>query len=176
MIGTLDLPTALETTTRNLTLRRAHHGDLLPLLELLADDPVSTSRGDEAFPKDATHYAQVLAGLLQDPSNELLVLVNPAGELMATMQLTRIPGLTRRGATRLQIEAVRVSSNHRSSGIGSAMMRWVLESAAPAIGASLVQLTSDAARTSAHRFYEQLGFRGSHRGFKYQLAANVGTP
>lgn len=93
-----------------------------------------------------------------------------AGEPIATMQLTRIPGLTRRGATRLLIEAVRVSSAHRSSGIGSAMMTWVVEVAAPAAGATLVQLTSDAARVDAHRFYERLGFVGSHRGFKYQLA------
>jgi len=170
MIGTLELPSALEATTSDLTLRRAHRDDLLPLLKLLADDPVSTNRGDEAVPEDVTRYAEVLTDLIQDPSNELLVLVSPAGELMATMQLTRIPGMTRRGATRLQIEAVRVSSLHRSSGIGSAMMKWVLESAAPATGASLVQLTSDDARTDAHRFYERLGFVGSHRGFKYQVA------
>jgi hypothetical protein len=36
-------------------------------------------------------------------------------------------------------------------------------------GAAMVQLTSDAARTDAHRFYERLGYVGSHVGFKYTL-------
>jgi GNAT superfamily N-acetyltransferase len=85
------------------------------------------------------------------------------------MQLTRIPGLSRRGATRLLVEVVRVSSARRSSGIGSALMRWTTDVAAPALGAALVQLTSDEARTDAHRFYERLGFVGSHRGFKYAV-------
>lgn len=75
MIGTLELPSALEASTSDLTLRRAHRGDLLPLLKLLADDPVSTNRGDEAVPEDVTRYAEVLTDLIQDPSNELLVLV-----------------------------------------------------------------------------------------------------
>lgn len=49
------------------------------------------------------------------------------------------------------------------------MMHWVTGTAAPAIGAPLVQLTSDEARQDAHRFYERLGFVGSHRGFKYKV-------
>lgn len=71
-------------------------------------------------------------------------------------------------ALRLLVEAVRVSSTLRSSGIGSALMEWVTHAAVGATGAGLVQLTSDAARTDAHRFYERLGFVGSHVGFKYR--------
>jgi GNAT superfamily N-acetyltransferase len=74
--------------------------------------------------------------------------------------------MARRGARRLLVEAVRVRTDLRSAGIGSAAMRWVGEQAAPALGAAMVQLTSDAARTDAHRFYERLGYVGSHRGFK----------
>lgn len=85
------------------------------------------------------------------------------------MQLTQIPGMARRGSTRLLIEAVRVRSDYRANGIKSAMMRWVTGSATPAIEASLVQLTSDEAPKDAHRFYERLGFVGSHRGFKYKM-------
>jgi GNAT superfamily N-acetyltransferase len=88
---------------------------------------------------------------------------------MGTFQLTRIPGMARQGSTRLLVEAVRVRSDLRSGGIGGAMMRWVTDVAAPALGVSLVQLTSDAARTDAHRFYERLGFTGSHVGFKYRV-------
>lgn len=85
------------------------------------------------------------------------------------MQLTVIPGMARRGSTRLLVEAVRVSSERRSAGIGGEMMRWVMGPAALACGASLVQLTSDAARVDARRFYERLGFVGSHVGFKYHV-------
>jgi len=97
------------------------------------------------------------------------VVVNEVNEPLATMQLTRIPGMARRGSTRLLIEAVRVRSDYRSSGIGTGMMRWVTGTAAPSVEASLVQLTSDEARQDAHRFYERLGFIGSHRGFKYKI-------
>ena len=36
-------------------------------------------------------------------------------------------------------------------------------------GARMVQLTSDARRADAHRFYERLGFEPSHVGFKLLL-------
>lgn len=90
--------------------------------------------------------------------------------MVGTMQLTRLPGLPRVGATRLQIEGVRVASTERARGLGTAMLRWAIERA-PELGASLVQLTSDAARTDAHRFSEHLGFTASHVGFKLAVGA-----
>jgi GNAT superfamily N-acetyltransferase len=89
--------------------------------------------------------------------------------VVGTLQLTVIPGMARRGSTRLLVEAVRVASTERSSGIGSALMRWVVGEAAIDLRAPLVQLTSDAARTDAHRFYRRLGFVDSHVGFKYAV-------
>ncbi|MHC6592675.1 GNAT family N-acetyltransferase [Arthrobacter sp. C152] len=169
MILTLDLPVTLRTRTQEFTLRRASSGDLAALMLLLADDPISAARGDIAQDSDADAYRSALTAIVADPSNELLMVVDETGEAIATMQLTLIPGMARRGSTRLLVEAVRVRSDSRSGGIGSAMMRWVMESAAPALKASLVQLTSDEARRDAHRFYERLGFVGSHRGFKYQV-------
>lgn len=169
MISTLNLPVILSVKAHELTLRRASDNDLTALMLLLADDPISATRGDKASASDAAAYRSALTAIVTDPSNDLLVVVNEADEPLATMQLTRIPGMARRGSTRLLIEAVRVRSDNRSNGIGSAMMRWVTRSAAPALEASLVQLTSDEARQDAHRFYERLGFVGSHRGFKYRV-------
>ena len=85
--------------------------------------------------------------------------------MVATMQLTFLPGLARRGASRMQIEAVRVDGDLRGNGIGSAMIRWAVAEAGRR-GAALVQLTSDNTRLDAHRFYERLGFVQSHAGFK----------
>ena len=169
MINSLNLPVTLIAKAQEFTLRRATDSDLRALMVLLADDPISATRGDRADDSDAAAYRSALSAIVADPSNDLLVVANETDDPLATMQLTRIPGMARRGSTRLLIEAVRVRSDYRSSGIGSAMMRWVTGSAAPSIEASLVQLTSDEARQDAHRFYERLGFVGSHRGFKYKV-------
>ncbi|SFR70688.1 Ribosomal protein S18 acetylase RimI [Agromyces sp. CF514] len=169
MLPSLDLPATLDTRTGTVLLRRADPADLDALMALLSDDPISASRGDVASSDDEPAYRAALEEILRDAGNDLLVVEGHAGELAATMQLTRIPGMARRGSTRLLVEAVRVRSDLRSAGIGGAMMRWVTEVAAPALGSSLVQLTSDAARVDAHRFYERLGFVGSHIGFKYRV-------
>ena len=78
--------------------------------------------------------------------------------------------MVRGGATRLLVEAVFVARAARSRGIGTSLMRWVVNAAAPSLGTDLVQLTSDATREGAHRFYQRLGFTASHIGFKLSLA------
>jgi GNAT superfamily N-acetyltransferase len=89
-------------------------------------------------------------------------------EVVGTMQLSFIPGLSRRGALRAQIEAVRVRRDFRDQGLGHAMFEWAIAEARNK-GCSLVQLTSDKSRTGAHRFYERLGFVASHEGMKLTL-------
>ena len=169
MLADLVLPVPLAARVDGVVLRRATTADLAPLMALLADDPVSASRGDRADPGDADLYRDALARVLADPANDLLVATDAAAAVVGTLQLTVIPGMARRGASRLQVEAVRVRSDLRSAGIGGAMMRWVAEDAAPALDAALVQLTSDAARVEAHRFYERLGYSRSHVGFKLRI-------
>jgi len=170
MIAQLQLPRSLESRIGPVTIRRADAGDLEAILALMHDDPISAARGDRPEPGDEAGYAIALAAIVDDTRNELIV-AEVSGEVVATMQLTSIPGLSRRGSTRLLVEAVRVASKLRSSGVGSAMMRWVTDVAAPAVEASIVQLTSDAARSDAHRFYLRLGFVDSHVGFKYQVGS-----
>ncbi|MDQ1178029.1 GNAT family N-acetyltransferase [Microbacterium sp. SORGH_AS_0421] len=169
MLSDLDLPATLTTRIGEVTVRRARPADLPALMALLADDPISAARGDRADAGDEATYDTALRSVLDAPLNDLLVVDDAGGVLIGTLQLTLIPGMARQGATRLLVEAVRVSSSRRSGGIGSAVMRWVMDVAAPATGATLVQLTSDAARVDAHRFYTRLGFVDSHIGFKYAL-------
>ena len=168
MLETLPLPHPFESRAGSAVLRRATRDDADGLIALLADDPISAARGDVASDDDRAAYASALSEILADPSNDLLV-VQLGNAVVGTLQLTSIPGMTRRGSRRLLVEAVRVSSALRSSGIGSAVMRWVADAAAPALHAAMVQLTSDAARTEAHRFYERLGYTGSHVGFKLNV-------
>ncbi|MDQ1136832.1 GNAT superfamily N-acetyltransferase [Microbacterium sp. SORGH_AS 1204] len=166
MLADLALPATLTARAGALTVRRATPTDLPALMALLADDPISAARGDRADTADAATYEAALRSVLDAPLNDLLVVDDATGALVGTLQLTVIPGMARRGATRLLVEAVRVASSRRSGGIGSAVMQWVVHVAAPATGTSLVQLTSDAARVDAHRFYTRLGFADSHIGFK----------
>ena len=158
----------LPLAAGSVILRRATLDDLPAIIALLADDPISAARGDVASSGDIPAYERAFAVIDVDPAQQLLVATSDAGDVLGTMQLTTIPGLARAGATRLQIEAVRVRSDQRDRGIGGAMMRWAVAEA-PALGATLVQLTSDAARADAHRFYERLGFTASHVGFKYSV-------
>ncbi|MGN6199478.1 N-acetyltransferase family protein [Humibacter sp.] len=174
MIDRLDLPTSIRTRDATVLVRRATLEDLQAIIELLSDDPISAGRGDIASDEDRPAYAAALNRIIDDPGNELLV-VSRDEAVVGTLQLTVIPGMARRGSTRLLIEAVRVASTERSSGIGSALMRWVVERAAIDVEAALVQLTSDAAREDAHRFYRRLGFVDSHVGFKFQVTLPAST-
>ncbi|WP_373866945.1 GNAT family N-acetyltransferase, partial [Streptomyces angustmyceticus] len=51
---------------------------------------------------------------------------------------------------------------------GSRLIEWAVAES-HTLGCQMVQLTSDATRIDAHRFYERLGFEASHLGFKLQL-------
>ncbi|MBF4562260.1 GNAT family N-acetyltransferase [Microbacterium sp. VKM Ac-2870] len=169
MLERLKVPVSVATSADEIIIRRAHADDARRLMELLADDPISASRGDIADDSDGPVYAAALERVIADAANDLVVAVDAHGAVVGTLQLTLIPGMARRGSTRLLVEAVRVASAQRGAGVGGAMMRWVTERAAVDLGAHLVQLTSDAARVDAHRFYERLGFVGSHVGFKYRV-------
>lgn len=166
VISLLSLPVRLAPS---MDLRNAESRDLDTLITLLSDDPASRSRGDIAADDDRDAYAEGLRDILDDFRDTVVVAVGAHDEILGMMQLTRIPGLARRGSTRLLVEAVRVSASARGQGIGTAMMLWVIDVAAPATGASLIQLTSDAQRTDAHRFYTRLGFADSHVGFKLKV-------
>lgn len=102
-----------------------------------------------------------------DPAHLLLVDVE-RNCVVGTMYLSFIPGLSRRGALRAQIEAVRGHESYRSQGLGTAMFQWAIAEARRR-GCALVQLTTDKTRGDAHRFYDRLGLIASHEGFELQL-------
>ncbi|POH59079.1 GNAT family N-acetyltransferase [Cryobacterium zongtaii] len=149
------------------TLRRALAEDVPAIIGLLADDHLRSAEESTAAQDLAPYLAAFTA--IDEAADQLLVVVDdPAGKVVATQQLTVLPGLARSGATRLQIEAVRVSAALRGNGLGSEMLTWAVEYGRGR-GCRLVQLTSDASRRDAHRFYERLGFASSHVGFKLLL-------
>ncbi|MGW7238794.1 N-acetyltransferase family protein [Streptomyces sp. NPDC054804] len=148
----------------DLDIRAAVADDIPAIVGMLADDPLGARRES---PDDLTPYLSALERLSADPNQQLVVAVRE-GRVVGTLQLTIVPGLSRRGATRSIIEAVRIHADERGSGLGTRFIEWAIEESRRQ-GCQVVQLTSDASRTDAHRFYERLGFTGSHVGFKLEI-------
>ncbi|AWI29914.1 GNAT family N-acetyltransferase [Streptomyces tirandamycinicus] len=148
----------------DLLIRPASRSDVPAIMAMLADDPLGAQRES---PDDPTPYLAAFERLAADP-NQHLVVAERGSRTVGTLQLTMIPGLSRRGATRSIIEAVRIHADERGSGLGTRLIEWAVEESRRQ-GCLLVQLTSDVSRTDAHRFYERLGFEASHVGFKRVL-------
>ncbi|MFH8344921.1 GNAT family N-acetyltransferase [Streptomyces sp. NPDC018045] len=148
----------------DIEIRPATEDDLPAIVVMLADDALGATR---ETPDDLTPYRTAYELLAADPNQHLVVAVR--GERpVGTLQLTVIPGLSRRGSSRSVIEAVRVHSDERGNGLGTRLIEWAITESRT-LGCRLVQLTSDATRVDAHRFYEHLGFEASHLGFKLHL-------
>jgi len=160
------IPALLSTPDATFTLRRAMSDDLTSIIRLLAADQLRASVESDRQ-EDRGVYQQAFDLIDADPAHALIV-VEAGGEVLATMQLTFIPGLARFGAMRMQIEAVRVTESLRGRGLGTQMIEWAIDEARER-GAKLVQLTSDSSRLEAHRFYTKIGFADSHVGFKLGL-------
>lgn len=143
--------------------RRATAADVPAIVALLADDRLGAAREKPGDPA----YDAAFAAIDADP-NQLLAVAERDGTAVGCLQLTFMPGLSHRGAWRGQIESVRVASSERGAGLGRRMLDWAIGECR-ARGCALVQLTSDASRTEARRFYESLGFAASHLGFKLKL-------
>ncbi len=148
----------------DLEIRTAVTEDVPAIVGMLADDPLGSQRES---PDDLTPYLAALERLTVDPNQHLVVAVRES-RVVGTLQLTVVPGLSRKGATRSIIEAVRIHADERGSGLGTQLIEWAIAESRRQ-GCQLVQLTSDATRADAHRFYERLGFSASHVGFKLPL-------
>jgi len=143
--------------------RDARRDDVPAIVELLAADLLGAGR--EGDLDDA--YWQAFDQISADPNNRLVV-ADADGEVVGTLQLTLLPGMSRHGMLRAQIEAVRIAASRRGQGLGRAMIEWAIGQARER-GCGLVQLTSDKQRPAAVRFYESLGFTASHEGLKLPL-------
>lgn len=156
----------LEPTLGEVVCRAALRQDLAGIVMLLADDDLGRGREDGSLPVNP-RYLAAFESLARDP-NQLLVVAEDGGQVVGCLQLTFIPGLTRLGMWRGQIEGVRVARSHRGRGLGETLLRFAIERCRQR-GCGLVQLTSDRSRHEAHRFYERLGFEASHAGLKLAL-------
>ena len=134
------------------------------LVAMLADDPLGQGREGA----DLAPYLAAFDEIAANPMHQLIV-GELDGRIVATCQLTILSGLSRQGAKRALVEAVRVAADLRSQGIGEALMAEC-EARARVAGAGVLQLTTDKSRLRAHAFYDRLGFSASHIGYKKPLA------
>src|SRR3954468_10926333 len=106
----------------DIEIRRAPEADLPAIVAMLADDPLGAARES---PDDLTPYRAAYETLAADPQQHLIVAVRE-GRTIGTLQLTVVPGLSRRGATRSIIEGVRIHRDERSGGLGSQLIEWAV--------------------------------------------------
>jgi GNAT superfamily N-acetyltransferase len=153
--------------TPSMKIREARREDVAAIVRLLADDALGAARETPSDPPSAAYLAAFDA-ISADARNLLVVGEDPAGTVVATLQLTVIPGLSNQGADLALIEAVRVASSLRGQGHGGMMIEWAMDEARRR-GCRHIELMSHASRTDAQRFYERLGFARSHVGLKRAL-------
>ncbi|MDR7027207.1 GNAT superfamily N-acetyltransferase [Rhizobium rosettiformans] len=147
-------------------IREATENDLVSIVALFADDPLG-GHGDTTDPDALPDYRAAFARISVS-QNETLYVAELGGEVVGTFQTMVTTTLTGRGSSAMIIEAVQTRADMRGRGIGAAMIEFAVDRARQD-GMRLVQLTSNAVRKDAHRFYERLGFTPSHIGFKLKL-------
>ena len=151
----------------DLKVRKMQKNDLDVVINLLADDDLGQFR--EA--KSNVIHAEYIRAFeqIKSDANQYAAVFERNSEIVGCLQITFIPGLSRHGCLRGQIEGVRVSRNSRGKGYGTKMINWAISECRDR-GCGMVQLTSDKKRVNAVQFYERLGFEKSHEGFKLTLA------
>ena len=149
-----------------LTFRKANFGDLPDIVRMLADDFLGQTRERFEYPLPDS-YVAAFREIEADTNNELIV-AEIDGQVIGTLQITFTPSISFQGGRRSTVESVRVDNAFRGKGIGRKMMLWAIERAKERECISM-QLTTNADRTDAHRFYERLGFAGTHLGMKIKL-------
>ncbi|GAA3046026.1 peptide synthetase [Gordonia defluvii] len=147
-----------------LRVQRATRVDVPDIVALLRDDTIGGSREVQ----DYAPYEAAYDVVARDRTHYLAVVRADDDEIVGTMQLTVLPGLSRGGTTRLQIEGLRVARAHRSRGVGTAMLAWAHEHGR-SHGATLAQVTTDEVRERARDFYARLGYTANHVGLKRTL-------
>ena len=150
----------------DIVFRAAQRSDLPRIVALLADDDIGRSREDASVLLNC-RYVEAFDALERDP-NQLMAVVEAGGEVVGRVQITFIPGLSRLGMWRGQIESVRIASSQRGEGLGRRLFEWAIAECRKRGCGLVAELTTDKARPDALRFYELLGVSSQPRGHEAQ--------
>ncbi len=147
-------------------IRRARREDVPAIVTIYGLDALRGAREKIADPLPDIYFEAF--AVLDANAEQLLLVAEQDSVVIGTLQLTFVQHLLNQGMRRAVLEAMFVHPDHRGSGVGSAMVRFAMKAAREARCGSL-ELTSNKSRDRAHRFYERLGFRATHEGFKLAL-------
>ena len=147
-------------------IRTATAADLPAIVGLLVDDALGATRDSVTATLDPG-YEKAFAAIDQDPNNRIVVM-EADSRIIGCLQLTFLPGLSFKGMWRGQVESVRIASDLRGRGLGHTLFQWAIDECRKR-GCGVVQLTTNAVRTEAQRFYVSLGFQHTHAGMKLKL-------
>jgi len=147
-------------------IREARSADVAALVAIFAADDLG-GHGDTTAPRAFGDYLRAFERIASS-RDQTLYIAEREGQVVGTFQTMIVTSLVGRGSSSMIIEAVQTRGDMRGQGIGAEMIEFAIAEAKRR-GLRLVQLTSNAGRKDAHRFYERLGFKQSHLGFKMAL-------
>jgi GNAT superfamily N-acetyltransferase len=149
--------------SKELLIRKATSEDVPTILALLIDDDLGKLHGDGSLEV----YENAFQTISRD-ANQILAVAVLNSKIVGCLQITFIPGLARKGMWWAQIEGVRIARSLRGRGLGTELIEWAIAQCKER-GCGLMQLLADKSRTEAHRFYESLGFKANHQGFRLYM-------
>ncbi len=148
-------------------IRTATVADTQALVELLAGGALTVPETRPGPGVDLGAYRAAVSEIASSSSSDILVAVD-GDRVVGMCQLITLRHLQAHGGLCAEIESVHVSAEARSGGIGSLLLEAAVRKATDA-GCYRVQLTSNAERTDAQRFYQRHGFVPTHVGYKRLL-------
>jgi ribosomal protein S18 acetylase RimI-like enzyme len=125
-------------------------------------------------PHEVAWSTSLWARIVSDPNRAVLLAFERGEYAVGTTDVLIVPNLTAGGAPRASVENVVVDPAYRRRGVGRALMRQAIRTAADA-GSDELQLASSMSHVAAHGFYEALGFERGAVGSRLQLRRREGA-
>jgi ribosomal protein S18 acetylase RimI-like enzyme len=147
-----------------ITVRAVSEADLGDLLALYAE---AAEGNPVKAPADADTARTRLGAILADPARHLCVAITSTG-VTGTAEMIVAANMAHHGMSWAVIENVVVTAQARRQGVGTALIRYLVEIAETA-GCYKIQLLSAKHRAPAHQLYEKCGFRPLAEGFRLYL-------
>lgn len=147
-----------------LYFRDALDGDVEDLIDVLLGGRLGQGADDPHYIDD---YVDALREI-DDTDGSYLLVAEFGGRIVGMLQLFTFRHFQHRGGRCAEIESMHVIEDQGSTGVGGQLLDYAV-SRAKDLGCYRIQLTSSIKRDDAHRFYEDHGFKETHKGFKQYL-------